>query len=305
MKRVIIFGGSGFLGSYVADELTGRGYDVVIADIKPSLYRSEKQKFLFCDITDQQCVESAVSDKVDFVYNFAGLADINEAIRMPLRTMQLNVMGNLNILEACRNNNVSRFIYASSAYAFSNKGSFYGISKHTCEKLIEEYYNSYGLKFSIVRYGSLYGERADEHNYIYNLLKKALLERKIIVKHDADDIREYIHAKDAARLSVDIIESKDYVNELIVLTGFEKMRRRELFQMIREILNDEVEYECSNEIIQGHYSVTPYSFHPSLARKLMSNPFIDMGQGLVECIRQIHSDIEQEKDNATYTGVVL
>lgn len=290
MKNVVIFGGSGFLGSYVADELTSRGYGVTVADIKPSPYRSPEQRFVPCDIMDPTCVQGVISGDVSIVYNFAGLADINEAAHEPVRTMQLNVLGNLNILEACRTRGIERFVYASSAYAFSRKGSFYGISKHTSEKIIEEYYSRFGLKFTIVRYGSLYGERADDHNYMYVLLKKALLERKIVVKKDADDIREYIHARDAARLSVDLLADPSSINEFLVLTGFEKMRRRELFQMIREILNDGIEFEYSDEEMKGHYSVTPYSFHPNLARKLIANPFIDMGQGLVDCIRHIHRE---------------
>lgn len=59
---------------------------------------------------------------------------------------------------------MERFIYASSAYALSNEGSFYGISKQSSEKLTEEYY---ALKYTVIRYGSLYGERASHNNYIY------------------------------------------------------------------------------------------------------------------------------------------
>lgn len=290
--NTIVFGGSGFIGSYVADELTARGHEVTIADINESRYLSGNQRFVHCDILDVQRVGRLVTGDTAVVYNFAALADLNEAIHDPLRTMNLNVMGNLHILEACKDKQIKRVVYASSAYAFSKKGSFYGISKHTSEKLIEEYSSRYGLPYTIVRYGSLYGERADQHNYIYNILAAALREGRLVVKGGADDVREYIHAKDAARLSVDIIESDAYRNEHIVLTGFEKMRRRELFQMIKEILGDRIILEFSEETQEGHYHVTPYAFHPNLAKKLIANPFIDMGQGLVECIRHINAELE-------------
>lgn len=292
--KVIVFGGSGFLGSYVADELTSRKYEVFIADIKESRHINSNQQYVKCDILDRESINNIITDDVSIVYNFAGLADINETINMPVKTMEMNVIGNLNILEACKGKCVDRFVYASSAYAFSRKGSFYGISKHTSEKLIEEYFNRFGLKFTIVRYGSLYGERADEHNYIYNLLKSALAEHKIVVRGDGEDIREYIHARDAARLSVDIVEDDNYINDHIVLTGFEKLKRIELFEMIREILNNKISFEYSRETQEGHYNVTPYAFHPNLARKLVANPFIDMGQGLVECMKHIYSEIANE-----------
>jgi len=290
--KAIVFGGSGFIGSYVVDELSRRNHDVIIADIKESKYRSGNQRFVRCDILDKDLVDLVVTDDVKIVYNFAGLADLNEAMHAPIQTMSLNVMGNLNILEACKNKSVERMVYASSAYAFSRKGSFYGISKHTSEKLTEEYYNRYGLPYTIVRYGSLYGDRADQHNYIHNILIAALRDHKLVIKGGAEDVREYIHAKDAARLSVDIIEDAAYRNEHIVLTGFEKMRRRELFQMIKEIIGDSVTLEYSEETQEGHYNVTPYAFHPDLAKKLIANPFIDMGQGLVECIKHVNAAIE-------------
>ena len=287
MKKVVVFGGSGFLGSYVTDELTRRGYKVVIADRVPSQYLQETQEFIQVDIMDTEMLQYIVSD-ADIVYNFIAVANLDDAIEMPLQTIQVNVLGNLNILDACRESNtVKRFVYASSAYALSNEGSFYGISKHSSEKLTEEYFKQYGLEYSIVRYGSLYGERASHNNYIYNLLSDALTTKILEYKGDGEEIREYIHAADAAKLSVDILEDEQYINEHIILTGVEKLKRLELLTMINEILNYEMQISQLEESQKGHYKITPYAFHPTVAKKLVANPYIDMGQGLVECIKMI------------------
>ena len=296
MKKVVVFGGSGFLGSYVADELTRHGYDVVIADLKDSPYLSEGQAFQACDIMDPATIEKAVK-KADVVYNFAGLADIDESISLPKETMEQNVIGNINILEACRGLKLGRYVYASSTYAFSNKGSFYGISKFASEKIIEEYSARFGLPYTIICYGSLYGERADHHNGMYLMLREAIETRAIHHRTDGEEIREYIHAADAARLSVDIIADDEFVNQHTLLTGVERLRKRDVFRMIQEILNDEISVTFTDEPLEGHYEVTPYSYQPNVARKLVSNSFIDLGQGLVSCIRQIHDEIEAEKDS--------
>ena len=170
MKKVVVFGGSGFLGGYVSDELARRGYDVIVADITPSKYLQSSQEFVRVDIMDCASIERALGD-AEIVYNFVAIANLDEAICKPIDTMAINVVGHVNILESCRKSGkVKRIVYASSAYALSNEGSFYGISKHTAEKLTEEYYKQYGLEYSIIRYGSLYGERASHNNYIYNLL---------------------------------------------------------------------------------------------------------------------------------------
>ncbi|PHM16486.1 MAG: UDP-glucose 4-epimerase [Sulfuricurvum sp. PD_MW2] len=294
MKKVVIFGGSGFLGSYVADELSRRGYDVIIADISPSPYLQPSQTFLKVNIMESLEIEKAIVG-ADIIYNFVAIANIDEAIHKPVQTMTINVMGHLNILEACRQNGkIDRFIYASSAYALSSDGSFYGISKHSSEKLTEEYYKRYGLKYTVIRYGSLYGERASHNNYIYNLLKEALTTKQLHYKGDGQDLREYIHAADAAKLSVNIIEDAQYENEHIILTGIEKLKRIELLTMINEIMRNELTINQLSTGNMGHYRITPYTFHPTAAKKLVANPYIDLGQGLLECIQTIHCEFQNK-----------
>lgn len=290
MKKVVVFGGSGFLGSYVADELTRKNYDVTIADVNKSDYIQGNQKFESVNILDIENIKELIKD-ADIVYNFVAIANLDEAIHDPINTMNINVIGNLNILEACRRNgNIKRFIYASSAYALSSEGSFYGISKQSSEKLTEEYYKRYGLKYTVIRYGSLYGERASHNNYIYNLLYDAIHSGELLYKGDGEDLREYIHAADAAKLSVDILEDDQYENEHIILTGMEKLKRIELLTMINEIMQNKLSIKQISDDNMGHYRITPYTFHPTTAKKLVANPYIDLGQGLLECIQEIHKE---------------
>ncbi|MFK5974993.1 MAG: NAD(P)-dependent oxidoreductase [Sulfurovum sp.] len=292
MKNVVIFGGSGFLGSYVADELTRRDYSVTIADINSSPFLKSSQKFKKIDILDIESIKTIIKD-AHIVYNFVAIANLDEAIHDPINAMRINVMGNLNILEACREQgNIERFVYASSAYALSSEGSFYGISKQSSEKLTEEYYKRYGLKYTVIRYGSLYGERASHNNYIYNLLKDALQNGELHYKGDGEDLREYIHASDAAKLSVDVLEDSQYENEHIILTGTERLKRIELLTMINEIMQNKLEVKQISDNNLGHYKITPYSYHPTVAKKLVANPYIDLGQGLLECIQEIHKELE-------------
>jgi UDP-glucose 4-epimerase len=291
-KKVVVFGGSGFLGSYVTDELTRRGYSVTIADIIKSKYIKSTQNFIKVDIMNMDNIISIIKD-VDIVYNFVAISNLDEAIYKPINTMQINVMGNLNILEACRYHSIDRFIYASSAYALSREGSFYGISKQSSERIVEEYYQRYGLKYTVIRYGSLYGERASHNNYIYNLLKSAITNGELRYKGDDEDLREYIHAADAAKLSVDILEDNQYENEHIILTGTERLKRIELLTMINEIMQNRLKIKQISSNNMGHYKITPYSYHPTVAKKLVANPYIDMGQGLLECIQIIHDELEQ------------
>lgn len=291
MKKVLVFGGFGFLGYYLVKELLLRNYIVFVADINRNEELMNEVTYIYCDISSKDEVDNIFNkDNFDIVYNLAGFANLDRAIENPLKTLQLNVIGNVNIIDACLLNKVTNFVYASSAYAVSNKGSFYGISKLASEKIIEEYHKKHNLPFIILRYGSVYSEKSYDNNYIYNLVKGAVLNGKIDHKGDGKEIREYIHAADAAKLSVDVIESDSYKNTHVILTGTERMQRVELFNMINEILNNNIEVNCNDIGYNNHYKFTPYSFEPSVSKKLVANPHIDMGQGLLECIRAVYKN---------------
>ena len=287
-KKVVVFGGNGFIGSYVVEELLNQGYEVISADLNTSKYVDDKY-LRKCDILDADVVNSLV-EGANIVYNFAGFANLDDAIANPVKALELNVIGNMNILEACKKYHVKRFVYASSAYAMSDKGSFYGISKLTSEKLTEEYYKKFGLEFTIVRYGSVYGERDYHNNYIYNLLKTSVTTGEINHSGNGEEIREYIHAADVAKLSVDIIKSDEFINEHIILTGVERMPRKELFEMVNEILGNKLTINLNDDGYHNHYKTTPYSFQPTRSKKLVANPYIDMGQGLIECLKDIEAN---------------
>jgi UDP-glucose 4-epimerase len=291
MKKVLVFGGFGFLGSYLVNELLKRKYEVTVADIREDSSLIHQVQYIYCDIKDRGNIETVVkSQKFNIVYNLAGFANLDDAIKFPVETMKINILGNMYIIEECLKHDVERYVYASSAYAMSNKGSFYGISKLASEKIIEEYLKKHDLSFTILRYGSVYSEKAYHNNYIYNLVKQAVLKQHIHHKGDGNEIREYIHAADASKLSVDVIESEEYKNVHVILTGTERMRRSELFEMINEILDNSIEIVCENSGYNNHYRFTPYSFQPSVSKKLVANPHIDMGQGLLECIHSVYKN---------------
>ena len=106
------------------------------------------------DLMDLDQVIQATQN-ASIVYNFAAIADIDEAHNHPLATANINVIGNMHALEASRVTGVQRFVFASSVYVFSESGSFYRASKQAAERFTETYHERYGLDYTILRYGSL------------------------------------------------------------------------------------------------------------------------------------------------------
>lgn len=292
--KVLVTGGAGFLGSHVADALSEAGHQVSIFDLKPSPYRSTGQGMILGDILNLPALERAVRG-FDAVYHFAGIADIDECTKRPVDTVKYNVLGTVNLLEAARRGGVQRFVFGSSAYVYSDSGYFYRSSKQACESLIENYAELFGLKYTCLRYGSLYGTRADERNSIFRLIRQALKDGRITYHGTGDELREFIHVRDAADISVKIL-APEFENQHITLTGTEKMRYRDLLDMIREMVGAHVEVDIAPSTRKAHYKITPYNFSPKLGRKMVNNPHIDMGQGLLQCMAEQHERLEQERD---------
>ena len=283
--QIAVLGGTGFVGSHTADALSEAGYKVRVVDLKESPYLRADQEMVVCDLGDLEQLTDAFSG-CRFVYHFAGIADIGDCAVNPRKTAEVNVLGTVNALEAAVRNGVERFVFASTVYVYSGHGAFYRASKQSAEAFIQTYKEQHDLDYTVLRYGTLYGRRADERNRIYQLLRQGLETGYIDYQGSGDAMREFIHVRDAARMAVQILQP-EYANRHLVLTGQEKLRIQELLLMIREMMNDRVEVSWANGEPTGHYHLTPYSFMPQIGHKLVPEDYIDLGQGLMDTLTEL------------------
>jgi UDP-glucose 4-epimerase len=289
IKKAVVVGGSGFIGSHVADYLSDAGYQVTVYDLTSSPWLQKDQQMVIGDVLDAEKLNDTITGS-EVVYNFAALADLNQALEQPLKTVNINILGNLNVLEACHSHGVKRFIYASTVYVHSREGGFYRCSKQASEAYVEEYQKIYGLDYTILRYGSLYGPRADETNGLYRVVKSALDHGTVSYEGDVDAMREYIHVEDAARASIDALNA-EFVNESLVLTGQEPMRVIDMLKMLAEILGLSADLvEFIENRYAGHYVRTPYAYQPKLGRKYIPPIHVDLGQGLLQLINELSGE---------------
>jgi UDP-glucose 4-epimerase len=296
--KVVVFGGSGFLGSHVCDALSASGHDVVIFDLVESIWRHPEQTYIRGNILDLEAVRVAVQS-AGAVYNFAGIAELDFALQRPFEVAQANILGNLNIMEASRDAAVERYVYASTVYVYSREGGFYRCSKHACELFIEEYQRTYGLNYSILRYGSLYGPRSNQTNGVYRIVRRALEEGKILYEGHPDALREYIHVEDAARSSVEMLKP-EYKNAHVMLTGHKPMRVYDFLHMLGEMMGIEDSVRFIENHHVGHYVRTPYSYNPKIGLKY-SPPFhVDLGQGLLNLVEEVDHEIRLRTEKAPF-----
>jgi UDP-glucose 4-epimerase len=286
-EKVVVIGGSGFLGSHLADTLTEAGYAVSILDVRRSPWLKSNQEMILGDIRDEDLLHKCIAG-ARYVYHLAGIADIDEAARSPRATVEQNIIGSTVVLDCCLRAKVERILFASTLYVYSQQGSFYRVSKQAVELLIEAYHERYGLEYTVLRFGSLYGPRAQEWNGLKRYVTQAVREGRIVYPGTGEERREYVHVKDAARLSLEAL-APEHANQCLTLTGTQILNSSELLRMIREIMGGKVEIEFNPEQRDPeHYEMTPYRFTPRVARKMVPNVFVDIGQGILDLVEEVY-----------------
>ena len=281
--RVLVTGGSGFLGSHIAEHLLLRGHDVVSLDERP--LPDVEYATVVGDVRDLEALQDAMSG-CSAIYHCAAIADLDDARKEPRRATEINVLGTLGVLEAAASHGVRRIIHASSVYVYARGGSIYRTTKRAAEGLVDDLSPAWGLESTILRFGSLYGPRADANNAISRLINQAVLEGRIDFWGDGSEVREYVHIADAASLAVDALDEA-YVGKALHITGHERMTTREVVEMIAEMVGEKVEISFSEEPFEGRYRLSPYAFDFGSGRRMLGETYVDFGLGLLELMRDV------------------
>jgi|TARA_Y100000310_G_scaffold115359_1_gene113903 UDP-glucose 4-epimerase len=257
--KILVVGGSGFVGSHVADALSNSGYSVTIFDNKKSKWLKKNQKMFVGNINNKSQVFRALRQK-DYVFNFAAISDIDYAAKNPLQTIQVNIAGTVNILEGCKKYKIKRFVQASSIYVNSVEGGYYKCSKKAAEDYIEEFEKRNHINYTILRFGSLYGPRADKNNGIYKIISSAVSKKKITYYGSNRATRNYIHVEDAAYVCARILK-KNFINKHIILMGPKKIQLKEFLKQLSKKLRIK-KVLFLNKKQTGHYINAPDTFKP-------------------------------------------
>lgn len=299
--KALVTGGSGFLGQYIVRELQKNNISVVIFDrAPPEIMKNggndpDAWECVQGDILDTDTLKEAMKG-CDTVFHTAAIADINVTRNIPRETMEVNVVGTANCLECARDLGVKRFIFASSVYASGKRGNFYRVSKAASEDLCKTFSEEFSLDYTILRYGSLYGREANHWNFMYNVIKSLLTTGEYVYRSSPDAVREYIHIYDAARETVRISRDPAFRNTSVLLTGHQRMKMRDLFETIQEILGEDVKIHYVPDENQTHYVRTPYSFDRDVTIRINLTQYIDINEGLLDCLNEVKRELQAKKD---------
>lgn len=262
--KVLVTGGAGFIGSHVVDRLIADMFEVVIVDdlstgLKGNI--NPHAKFIKMDIRSNQLFDVFSTEKIDFVIHLAAQTMVPTSIKNPDVDCDINILGSINLLEACRKHHVKRIIFASSAAVYgndhcppitedsaTNPTSFYGLSKLSVEKYLDLYNKIFGLEYVVLRYANVYGERqgdSGEGGVISIFTKKVRKHELVQVYGDGNQTRDFIYVGDVASANLQALFTEN-TNRTYNISTTKETSINQLLQLLTKISSKVVNKQYLN-----------------------------------------------------------
>ncbi|UOQ45412.1 NAD-dependent epimerase/dehydratase family protein [Halobacillus salinarum] len=292
--KVLLTGGAGFIGSHIAEQLLEADYDVVIVDnlITGNLTNVPQGAKLYKVDIREELDLIFLKEQPDYVIHQAAQVSVSSSMEEPLYDGDENILGTINLLQACVTYKVKKFIFASSAALYGAPSylsidekhplspvSFYGLSKLNAEAYIQMFSKLYGLAFTILRYANVYGMRQNakgEAGVVAIFIDQLMNHLTPTIFGDGTQTRDFVFVKDVARANVAALNSLE--SEILNISTETQISILDIITQLSEILkinvspNFEPERKgdirhsyLSNELAKEKFNWTPrYSFAEGL-----------------------------------------
>jgi UDP-glucose 4-epimerase len=214
--KVLVTGGAGFIGSHIVDELLRHGHQVTVVDNLSTGQRRNvhpQAEFVRMDIYKDD-LNPVFARGFDAVIHQAAQPNVPRSLKEPVGDAEINILGTIRLLEACRQYGVKKVIYASSAAVYGNPRQLpipeehpvcplspYGISKLTPESYLRVYQELYGLRYTVLRYANVYGPRQNpkgEAGVIAIFVDQFCRGEAPVIYGDGEATRDYVYVGDVA-----------------------------------------------------------------------------------------------------------
>ncbi len=257
MAKVVVTGGSGFIGSHVVDALAEAGHHVTVVDHRVRPHRSDVN-FEDVDLMDLSSVLGATKG-AEHIFHLAAVSNVNYAYKYPVYSTALNVMGTTHVLEAARINGARRVHLASTVWVYNGApngkpvdetvpfylegaGHIYTSSKMAAEMVCHNYHQLYQVPFTILRYGIPYGPRMREELLIPIFIKKAFTDQPLTISGKGEQYRNFVYVRDMAEAHV-LAMSEAAANQTYNLEGQRMVTVLEVAEGIKKLLGEQVKLE--------------------------------------------------------------
>lgn len=258
MKKILITGGAGFIGSHIADRFDRENYEIIIVDNLvggkvENISQLKNSKFYEVDIRNREELEKVFSENegISYVFHQAAQVSVSVSVQDVLYDAEENVIGLINVLDMCRKYNVEKILFAGTAAAYGMPQSSiskeddeikplapYGLSKVFGENYIRMYNELFGLDYVIFRYSNVYGPRQSAHGEagvvsIFN--DKIRADEDVFIDGDGEQTRDFIYVKDVAKANY-LAAVENVKNITMNVSTNEKTSVNELFNQMKKYL---------------------------------------------------------------------
>lgn len=263
-RRILVTGGAGFIGSNITDLLVCEGFDVTVVDNLSTGKRENlnpQARFYQCDITSDELHSVIDEVRPECVIHHAAQIDVRRSVTDPAMDAQVNIVGSINLLEACRRSGVRKVIYSSSAALYGDPqylpvdedhpvlpNSQYGVSKHAVEHYLSVYRSVYGLEYTVLRYANVYGPRQDPQGDggVAAIFTHRVKNGQVCtIFGDGHQTRDFVYVRDVARANLLALDRGD---GMILNVGSQhETSITELVHLLSSVLDRDVDVDYSPE----------------------------------------------------------
>ena len=273
-SKFLITGGAGFIGSNLCEAILNMGYSVRILDnfstgkeenIKEFI-NNEKFDLIKGDIRDIDICNKACKN-IDYVLHQASWGSVPRSIEMPLIYEEINIKGTLNMMNACRDNNVKRFVYASSSSVYGDSTALpkiegeegnvlspYALTKKVCEEYGRLYYKLYGLETVGMRYFNVFGRRQDAESYyaavIPKFIKSLLNDEICTINGDGKQSRDFTYIENVIEANLKACTApSDVAGEVLNIAFGGREYLIDIYYKISKLLEKDIKPKFGKERI--------------------------------------------------------
>ncbi len=308
--NVLLTGGAGFIGSHIGDMLIEEGHSVTVLDDLSSGKECNippGADFVKMDIRDKAVSKLWEEKKFDILVHLAAQMDVRRSVDDPVFDSNVNIGGTINLLEAGRENGLTKVVFTSTGGAgYDDNVPFptpetsparpvspYGISKISTELYLRFYRKQYGISYIALRLANVFGPRQNPHGeagVVAIFTKRMLTGEKAIIHGDGLQTRDYVYCKDVSR-AVKLALSYDKSDSFNIGTSKET-NVVEIFHAVRKAADSDME-ELHGPAMPGE--VRRSVLDCSLAEKELNwKPLISMEQGMEETVEFFRRQLEDE-----------
>lgn len=297
--KALVTGGAGFIGSHIVDRLLSDGHTVIVLDDFSTGHRSNlpDNKALTIvegDISNFDTVKQCMQG-IDWVFHKAAVASVPKTVNDPVGSSLVNYQGTLHLLEAARNNDVKRFVFASSAALYGDESTLpkvetmcpvtlspYAVDKLASESACGMYTKLYGLETVCLRYFNVYGPKQDPsspYSGVISIFTDKLKKNETpSIFGDGEQTRDFVFVSDVVEANMKAVTTENCAGQFFNVATGNKITLNDLLKSLSDIYN--IEFKVNyGEVRKGDIKDS-YAIVDKAASILKWQPSVELKQGL-------------------------